>query len=213
MNAMILSAPLLPACLVDPSRADPRHRRYHVGEFRLSESAVDRFNRHIERFGASGRPVDGDRIATAARQLSSGGARAIAPPCIRSRLRWVKAALSMVADPVWKANEESVDVTRHVARYVASSDDLIPDALPAIGRLDDALVVDAAWPLLREDVVCYVDFRRLRRVCATPGSGRRVFDRNAWLQAREEDAQLQRHLKEVRGRSYCMSAAPLFAVR
>ena len=44
--------------------------------------------------------------------------------------------------------------------YLERADDLIPDGTPVIGHLDDALLVELAWPAFEDALGDYEDFRR-----------------------------------------------------
>lgn len=211
MNAMLETALPLPACLDDQATIG-NHRRRRIGTVELDARAIDRFNRLLERFGRDRAPLDADRLVTAARELRSHHPALTPPACIRQRLYRVKAAALMVKDPAWRAPEDAVATVRLVAEYVNATDDLIPDATPTVGRLDDSIVVEAAWPRLAHEVLAYVDYRRLRRVLETTLGGRVRFDRLAWEQARTEEAALQAQLNRVRMSSYCPSFPRLFRV-
>lgn len=212
MNAMhaILTPLPLPTCLLGPPDAG-RHRRHRIGTVDLTAAAVDRFNRLLERLGRADPPLDPDRLVTAARELCSCEFATVPPACIRQRLRRVKAAVCMVEDREWSAPDEAAVTVRVVADYVAGHDDLIPDATPTVGRLDDAIVIDAAWPALDTELTSYLDFRRLRRYLM-PHAAQVHFDRAAWQQARREEEALLAHCRQVRERSYYVAQAPLFAI-
>lgn len=211
MNAMLTATPPLPSCLRDDVRTP--HRRHHVGGLDVTDDAVDRFNRLLERVGHATVRLDGDRIATAARELCAYEATTLPPACIRQRLLLVKAATAMVADRAWHAPDEASATIRLVAEYVASNDDLIPDTVPAIGRLDDAIVVDVAWPAISAEVQDYLDFRRLRRFETDRGDARLRFDRAAWLEARRIEAAWRAHRAAVRSASFVPAPTARFTVR
>lgn len=211
MNAMLTSTLPLPSCLHDD--ACLQHRRHRVGTVDVTDEAIDRFNRLLQRVGRVPMQLDGDRIATAARELCSTTATLRPPACIRQRLLLVKAATTMVADRVWRAPDEASATIRLIAEYVASNDDLIPDSVPAIGRLDDAIVVDVAWPSISTEVVDYLDYRRLRRIETDRGDARRRFDRAAWLDARCVEAAWRAHRDTVRRTSFIPGPTARFLVR
>lgn len=211
MNAMISATLPLPACLDRPT-GNSNHRRHRIETIDLSAAAVDRFNRLLEQVGRTDAPLDCDRLATAARELRDHRVAAVPPACIRQRLYRVKAAVCMLEDRQWHAPEEAAVTVRLIADYVAANDDLFPDATPAIGRLDDAILIDAAWPRLGHEIVAYVDFRRLRRVVADRGVARMQFDRESWIRACAEEAALLAHYRRVRAASYACAREPIFRV-
>jgi uncharacterized membrane protein YkvA (DUF1232 family) len=210
MNAMLTSTLPLPSCLHEGACA--LHRRHRVGTLDVTDDAIDRFNRLLGRVGRTAMQLDGDRIATAARQLCGSTVTLQPPACIRQRLLLVKAATAMVADSAWRAPDEAAATIRVVAEYVASNDDLIPDAVPGVGRLDDAILIDVAWPSISQEVMGYLDFRRLRRFETERGEMRVRFDRAAWSEARCVEAALRAHRETVRNASFVPAPVARFLV-
>ncbi len=92
----------------------------------------------------------------------------------------------MSNDAAWAL---AADVARQVevlTEYRVDANDLIPDALPVIGLLDDAVLVDVALQLLRDEVAGYEDFCRFRRVAADFAGMSEVamgLTRRQWLEA------------------------------
>ncbi|HEY4555750.1 MAG TPA: hypothetical protein VIG68_04870 [Lysobacter sp.] len=211
MNAMLSTALPLPTCLERPDRTID-HRRHRIGRIELTDVAVDRFNRLLDSVGWTRPPLDCDRLVTAARELCSACSNGIAPACIRQRMRRVKAAVTMLGDGRWQPSGEARVVIQLVAHYVNAHDDLIPDTEPGYGRLDDAIVLEAAWPRIAEDVVAYVDFRRLGRLSTAPGAERARFDRAAWMQARLDEAALRALQRQIRATSYVSAGPAVFRV-
>ena len=187
-------------------RADRPHRRHRVGQYALPSRGVAEFNRLLERLQFA--PVDDDQIATFGRSLSPDPAQATVPQWITSRMRSGAAVRLMLGDPGWETLDAATGAARLVSGYLRDHRDLIPDALPVLGRLDDAIVVEAAWPQVGAEVTDYLDYRRLRRIeaelCGCAEAGFR-FGRNDWELARHAEAALARHMPEVGTRSYLPS--------
>lgn len=198
----------LPPCL-EASETGCAGRRHHVGSLVVSPDALDHFNAVLKQLGGCV-TVDPDRLATAARALSdpSGGM----PACIRERLRRARVAAAMAADRQWGLSDATVDTVRLLSHYIAASDDLIPDGLPAVGRLDDAIAVEAAWPRLKPELDGYINFHRMRRLLARTRDEWLRFDRDAWRRACGEAAAIRHQLARVRQQSYLPPAPVLFRV-
>ncbi|UWX04185.1 DUF1232 domain-containing protein [Pseudoxanthomonas sp. NC8] len=189
------------------------HRRKNIGEYRPASADLARFNHLLARLGRRHAPLDIDRLATAARQLTD--ATDDAPGCIAQRIAWLESVVAMAGDRDWEASAEIADCARLVADYANDTWDLIPDWLPQVGRLDDAIVMEAALPTLGRELACYRDFRRLRAVEAglrgcTPEE--LPFDRHAWEATREVEAALVAQRRRVRESSYVPAPPAMFRV-
>lgn len=217
MNAVMTTRSLvqpLPSVLDAPPAFSLLHRRKSIGDYRPASADLERFNRLLSRLGRRSDPLDIDRLATAARQLSA-ATDEDAPACIAQRIPWIEAVAAMVADPDWQAANEVADCARLVVDYVNDPCGLIPDWLPRVGRLDEAIVVDTAWPLLGGETASYRDFARLRGVEANLRGCRAEdlhFDREAWQVARQAEAALAVHRRRVRESSYVPAPAPMFRI-
>jgi len=196
MNATFANA-VLPLSPVRP------HRRFHVGGHALRPEAVAAFNRVLERLGTA--PLDEDQIASFSRAVSPRQDATAVPAWILTHMRDAAAIRLMLGDPGWDLLERAADPAHVVSDYLRDHADLIPDRLPVLGRLDDAIVVEAAWSGIGTEVIDYLDYRRLRRLeAAMRGCDERAFrfGRTDWEEARQAEAALVRHLREVGTRSY-----------
>lgn len=214
MNAMLSITSPLPAILDQPASARPG-RRHFIENYCLTSNDVDRFNVLLLRLGRRDAPLDRDQVVTAARELCDCNSLAVEPPSIRERMRRIETAALMINDPGWDAANDAIDTARLVIDYARGSDDLIPDWVPAVGRLDDAIVVETAWPRLALEIDRYLDFCRLRDMAeGAPGTRRSTlhFMRADWEQARREEAALAAQQKQVREHSYLPRCASLFRV-
>lgn len=216
MNAMLTNEYPLPSILyLTPSSRIPG-RRKTIGHFRLNSLDLDHFNRLLGRLGRCQAPLVADQVVTAARELEHGNSLT-APPCIVERLERAETVAEMVADAGWMtASSREVAVpARLVADYLGGQEGLLPDWLPRIGRLDDAIVLDAAWPRLATEVDDYLDFRRLRRMeaelrgCAETAFR---FDRHDWREEQRIEAALRSQRRQVRESSYLPEACAMFRV-
>jgi hypothetical protein len=209
MYAQIATLQPLSAALQSPAWTSLNRpaRRHFVGGFLLEAEALAHFNQLLVRLHHF--PLDCDQLATASRELgrSADGRR---PASIEQRLQLASAVDRMITDATWQPASEAVEPARVVMDYVHGDHDLIPDSVPLVGRLDDAILIDAAWPQLAGEVDCYLDYCRLRAIeaglrgCAVGGF---AFTREDWQQARRAEAGLIAHCRRVGEDSYLPSPA------
>lgn len=216
MNAMqTIQYPLPSILYLTPSSRVPG-RRKSIGQFRLNSLDLDRFNRLLDRLGRCQAPLIADQVVTAARELNQENSQA-EPPCIVQRVQRAETVAEMVADTAWMAAStgDSALPARLVADYFQGPDSLIPAWLPRVGRLDDAIVIETAWPRLADEVEGYVDFRRLRRIeaglrgCAESDFR---FDRNDWQEERRVEAAFKAQRRGVREHSYLPAPCAMFRI-
>lgn len=212
MNAILSTTCPLPTILQQSAFNRPCRRR-QVGTFNLEESALDVFNTLLIGLGRQQAPLDSDQLATAARELSQGSSNGTMAPWVSQRMRRGAAAALMVADSQWEAANDAFEVARQVVDYVRGGNDLIPDRLPRIGRLDDAIVIDTAWPQLNGEISNYLDFRRIHKIEANlRGCNNFGFTRQDWEQACYAEQALAMHRRRVRENSYVSMPVALFQV-
>jgi hypothetical protein len=218
MNAQFASLLPLPAALQSPSRARPSrpaHRPAATGEVTIRARALARFNRLLARLQHV--PLDREQLAAAWRELVDCSPGACGAKGVAQRLQLAEALDRMIHDATWQPADEAVAPARVVVDYVHGKHELIPEPAARAGRLDDAILVDAAWPQLCGEVDSYLDYCRLRAIEAELRGckvGEFAFTREDWQQARRAEAALHAHVRRVGCSSYLPAAAPtLFRVR
>jgi len=210
MNAMTATAAAALPTILDHPTGLLIGRREHVQDFCLGQAELDRFNDLLARLGRKDSPLDRDQLATAARELCDSNTSDVAPPCIDERMRRAGYLPAMIASRDWTPANDAIDVAAAVIGYVRAEDDLIPDRLRRVGRLDDAIVVETAWPRLAREVADYRDYRRLHRIEASLrglSSAAFRFTRSDWEAARAAEAALVTQQRRIRTHSYLPAAA------
>jgi uncharacterized membrane protein YkvA (DUF1232 family) len=205
----------LPQVLLPGTAPGRLGRRRRIGSFRLSSLDMERFNHLLSTLTGDPAPLDCDQVVTAARQLADSCPSQSTPSCIRQRLERAGSLSGMLADRDWQPASEVATPASAVLDYLNGHNDLIPDWIPQVGRLDDAIVIEAAWPRLAGEVLSYQDFCRLRLIEARLHQQEIKtfrFDRNDWEVARRAEAGLREHQRRVRTSSYVPDAPGLFRV-
>lgn len=174
-------------------------RRLHIGQVALNDDAIDDFNQTLHALSAQAPAVQADQIASLARWMHELPAE-IAAATISQRLARVETLRKLLQDGDWCVQPEFAERAQRLLAYLQRFDDLIPDDVPVIGHLDDALLVELSWAEFAGEVQDFLDFCRFRREQNPRGSAaeRRV----AWETQCLADASALLHRREVQERGY-----------
>lgn len=217
MNAQAHTLPPIAAALLPPCGQPSTHptRRHLVGDYPVDQAALDHFNRLLAKLHHV--PLACDQLATAARELiDQPRAAALYPGPIAQRLELAGRIDRMMTDLHWKPDRQATEAARLVVDYLHGEAVLIPSTIPAVGHLDDAILIDAAWPQLAGEVDGYQDYCRLRAIEAELRGcdvASMPFSRDDWERARVLEAELIAHCRRSGCGSYLPAQGPaLFRV-
>ncbi|KIQ96689.1 hypothetical protein [Lysobacter sp. A03] len=175
MNASLFVVSPLPASLFSGA-VRLNSNRHSIGDFVPDPVRLAHFNALLMQISAEHPQIDGDQLATAARELILQARDGRIPQSIRERIRRAGAMDLMQSDPEWETEAKAAIAAATALDYLHGKDTLIPHSLPVVGWLDGAVVVETAWPTLADEVRDYLDFCRLRRIEAgLRGESRRHF--------------------------------------
>lgn len=122
-------------------------------------------------------------------------------PFVARRIERVGRLVAMLEDPEWALPEPERQRVLDGLAYVAEADDLVPDNVPVLGLVDDAIMLELLLNELKHELDGYEDFDGYRRQQAThrdkPGRHRPV-TRDDWLDAQR--AALHARIRERRER-------------
>ena len=179
--------------------ANAGSRNHDIAGLKLADAALLAFNYQLHAVREAAPSVDADQFADLATWL-----RALAPETaqatINLRLARAESLRRMLDDPDWSLPAATRGRGRTLLAYLRVFDDLIPDDLPLIGHLDDALLIELSWSEFAGEVQDYLDYCRFCsevRVRGTADERRSEWERECLAQA---SAML--HRQTVRERGY-----------
>jgi len=134
--------------------------------FKISIELSDRDLRHFRRELGNARKAvriaDDEEILAAAGELVATFKASKLPDFVRERFGKLQKLLDMLVDPDWKLDERERGHVLAALGYLCDPEDLIPDSIPGIGLLDDAVMIELVFQELRHEIEAYVDFVRFR---------------------------------------------------
>ena len=180
-----------------------------ISSLELKEDELDRFNTMVQKLVPNHGSFSADQIAGAARRVLRAAAKGQESTFIKVRMRRAGEVRAAISDRQWDIAEPLDEKMRDLVRYLDDRHGLIPNHLPIVGLLDDAILVDVAMDLLRSELDEYADFCRFR----VAEAGRQDIavtavdtNREQWMVERAQERRLEQQLRRVRGNSYTRGA-------
>lgn len=177
---------------------------------------VDARNSRMTAAQKKGDSLDAAAIVRATRSLLEEIRSKTLPDFVTSRLKHLDTMIAMVEDVGFGLPEENRDNTLAALDYFSSPNDLVPDDVPVLGFLDDAIVIELCVRELQPEIEAYCDFRHWRDNEATrrgENKERLTLNRMEWAEARRIETIERMHRR--RNESYTAGSwgPPLFKVR
>ena len=157
----------------------------------LGDEDLDHFIEAMQRAKAKVANLSSQTIVESASKLLVNTPKANVPEFIKDRLKSLDHMIQLVVDEGYGLPEEDRKRVLSCLAYFADPDDIIPDNVPVIGLLDDAIMIELCVRELKPELDAYGDFVIFRNQEAT----RRGVDpanlkteRVEWLETRRLEA-------------------------
>jgi uncharacterized membrane protein YkvA (DUF1232 family) len=152
--------------------------------FELDNEDLKHFRLIMQQARTAAARIAPEEIVAAAEDLLSGVEPARAPAFITDRLQKLRLLIDMLSDIEWRLPQAEASRVLNALAYFAEPEDLIPDSIPALGLLDDAIMIELICRELKHEIEAYQDFCDYRsRLRAEGGPNVRV-SREDWLDNR-----------------------------
>ena len=165
----------------------------------LSDRDLEHFTKAIEaaRVAAEHKPAT-DVIGAATGLLQTAQATTL-PDFIADRLDKLDTLVAMVKDEGWALPEADAKRVIGALAYFADPKDIIPDHVPVLGFLDDAIAIELCVRELGHEFEAYDDFCEYRQTEAERrGVQPATVGRADWLEGRREELQNRMHRRRER---------------
>jgi uncharacterized membrane protein YkvA (DUF1232 family) len=155
----------------------------------ISDAELEHFRSlmRVARERAGQRPPQ--EIAASARAAVGRLRSAVRSPFVVRRIDRVDRLVRMLEDPEWQLPEPERSRVLDGLAYVANAEDLIPDTVPVLGLVDDAIMLELVLRELRHELEGYDDFdsyRREEESRRVAGDTHRPVSCTDWLDDRRE---------------------------
>lgn len=122
-----------------------------------------------------------------------------APSFVLQRIERVASLIDMLRDGEWALPTPERGNVLSALTYFADPEDIIPDSVPVLGYIDDAIMIELIVKDLKPEIDAFEDFRRYRREEASRKRSPNA-TREEWLEAKRRELH-QRMRRRRRSRS------------
>jgi len=130
--------------------------------FELGDRDLEYFRERLQAVRSGEHAYDEAVVLTSAKALVTEILAGETPEFVRDRIGKLSQLVRMLEDAEWRLEGEDRRRVLEVLAYFVDPDDLIPDRIPGLGYLDDAIMVELVVQELRHEIEAYEAFCAIR---------------------------------------------------
>jgi uncharacterized membrane protein YkvA (DUF1232 family) len=157
----------------------------------------------LEARKSTARKTPEEIVAGARELLAKVGTSNHVPLFVRERLESLELLIELLVDHEWRLPEKDAGRVLNALAYFCEPEDLIPDHIPGLGLLDDAIMIELVVRELRHEIDAYRDFCSFRTTYK-PNRGVKAkttnLTRDKWLENRRMELQSRMRRRRKRAR-------------
>ena len=127
-------------------------------DFTLDQSDIAYFKERMEKSRKKWSLRDDDKVIIGAKALIAETTKSNPPHFVQERVDKLQSMLDMLLDRDWKLEGDDYERVMRALAYFADPQDLIPDHIPGLGFLDDAIMIELVAFELEPEMEAYADF-------------------------------------------------------
>ncbi len=131
--------------------------------FTLTDNDLAHFQAIIDKSReAAGVTLSRADIESQARSLIEESRSGELPEFIAERVEQLDVVLRMINDEEWRLTDDEIEAVLNALAYFSEAEDIIPDNIPGLGFLDDAIYVEIVLKELANEIHLYREFCTFR---------------------------------------------------
>ncbi len=153
--------------------------------FELKESDLEHFRDVMRKAQSGAEKLSETEILANAKNLSQ-NINVEVPVFVSERIKKLETLVAMIEDNEWKIPEEERSDVLSALAYFSDPEDLVPDHIPVLGFLDDAIMIELVADELKDDIEAFEEFCAYRER-EEGRSGDATITREEWLDSKRRE--------------------------
>jgi len=173
-------------------------------KFSLEEQDLVYFKNVMKAAQSNATNLPVEVILANAKAICSKAKNTMPPEFVENRLHKLGMLIAMVEDPEWDLPAEEHKNIIAAITYFNEAEDLVPDHVPVLGLLDDAIMIELVSESLTESIKSYEAFINYRE-CELARCNDKVVTKKAWLA--DKNHEVHYRLRRRHSRSHSRTGA------
>lgn len=153
--------------------------------FELTESDLEHFRDVMRKAQSGAKNLSELDILSNAKSLSV-EVQSNVPEFVKLRLEKLQTLVAMIEDKEWKIPEQERSDVISALAYFSDPEDLVPDHIPVLGFLDDAIMIELVAEELQPDIEAFGEFCAYRER-EEGRTGDNTVTREEWLDSKRRE--------------------------
>ena len=154
-------------------------------KFTLNDADLEHFRKVMKKAQGNVKNFDEDSILANAKRLSA-DVKGSVPEFVSERLQKLETMVAIIEDEEWQIPEEERSEVLSALAYFSEPEDLVPDHIPVLGFLDDAIMIELVAAEFKDDIDAFEEFCAYRER-EEGRQGDNTITREEWLGAKRRD--------------------------